>query len=119
MEPRADDVPFGRTCDEAAFDGDRAICCRGGSYCFCDRVRCGISASSGLCRCGLLDVSALASMVGSCDTMASTCCTQDTGYCYCEEGCEMRFGNRLVGSCDTSTEAATCGSSETQVASCE
>jgi hypothetical protein len=55
----------------------------------------------------------------SCTGTATTCCTSDTGYCYCEDGCGMRFGSRVVPSCDITTDTAACLSGETQVSSCE
>ncbi len=115
-EPREDDVDFQGMCDENGV-GERGVCCKRGDRCKCEPVQCGISSIGGDCLCGaglLLD-----SIVGSCEGTASTCCTQDTGYCYCEDGCMNRFANRLVGSCDMSTSAATCPDGEEQVSSCQ
>ena len=117
MEPDPGDVPFAGVCNEAAFSGERTFCCRGSTYCFCEPLRCGI-ASDGVCLCGI-SLFDERTIVASCDGTASTCCTQDTGYCYCEEGCERRFGNRLVASCNTPTDTARCSSTETRVTSCE
>lgn len=116
-EAREDDVPFEGTCAESGFGGERAICCQGEDYCRCELVQCGISAISGLCLCGV--GAPLSTLVGSCDGTASTCCTQDTGYCYCEDGCESRFANRPVSSCNAATETASCATYETPVSSCE
>ena len=116
-EPRDITNPFEGTCDENAFGADPGICCRGPSACRCEPVRCGISGSTGNCLCGIGAI--LSSTTASCDGTASTCCTQDTGYCYCEEGCEGRFGNRLVSSCDAATDTAVCQFGDTRVPSCE
>lgn len=78
---------------------------------------CGFDVDDPTCLCGL--GFSHDTVVASCDGTAPTCCTQDTGYCYCEDGCELRFGNRPVTSCGPSTEAARCSSGETQVSSCE
>lgn len=117
VEPRPDEVPFGRVCDESAYAPERTLCCQSERYCYCEPVRCGV-ASDGDCICGIGILTAR-TFVGSCDGTASTCCTQDTGYCYCEEGCETRFGNRRVASCNPTTDTARCASGETPVASCE
>lgn len=113
---RDDDVPFVGTCDESAFDG-RAICCQGDNYCRCEPVLCGISTMNGNCLCGV--GAYIDSVVASCDGTAGTCCTQDTGYCYCEDGCENRFANRIVNTCNQTTSTATCSDDEVQVASCQ
>lgn len=116
VEPRDSDVEFAGTCDEAGV-GERGICCQGDDYCRCEPVRCGISSINGNCACGVglfLDT-----LMGSCEGTAPTCCTQDTGYCYCEDGCEARFGNRLVPSCDLSTNTISCFADEIRVASCQ
>ena len=115
-ERRDTDVPFGGTCNESAFGGP-GLCCQGTNYCNCEPVLCGISSIDGVCLCGVgvfLD-----STVASCDGTAGTCCTQDTGYCYCEDGCQDRFANRIVSSCNQDTSAATCSDTEVQVPSCE
>jgi hypothetical protein len=116
-DPWEGETPFDGTCAVSGFGGERAICCQGDDYCRCELVRCGISAVTGLCLCGVGAI--LDSVVGSCDGTASTCCTQDTGYCYCEEGCQNRFANRPVGTCNAGTDTATCGTFETRVTSCE
>lgn len=111
-----DDVPFAGTCNETAF-GERGVCCQREEYCYCEPVLCGISAVNGLCVCGIgvyFD-----SLVASCDGTAGTCCTQDTGYCYCEDGCDARFANRIVASCNSMTAPATCSDYEVEVPSCE
>ena len=115
-EPREGDVAFQGTCSAAGM-GTRAICCRGSDYCKCMPVQCGISSISGNCLCGV-DVF-LESLVASCTGTAATCCTQDTGYCYCEDGCESRFANYLVDTCDLSTSTATCSSDELPVSNCQ
>jgi hypothetical protein len=115
-ESREDDVKFQGTCSEGGV-GDRGVCCRGDDYCRCEPVKCGISSIGGDCVCGVGVF--LSSTVASCDGTAGTCCTQDTGYCYCEDGCENRFANRIVSSCNVSTSAATCGDGETPVSSCQ
>lgn len=109
-------VDFNGTCNESGL-GDRAICCQTDSSCYCMPVTCGISAVDGVCLCGVGTLNA--TLVASCDGTASTCCTQDTGYCYCEDGCQDRYANRVVDSCNLATTAATCDEGETQVSSCE
>jgi hypothetical protein len=47
------------------------------------------------------------------------CCTQDTGYCYCEDGCINRFGNHSVGSCDLATAPLRCITGSMEVDGCE
>jgi hypothetical protein len=120
MEARTGAVEFEGTCNTSAFGG-RTVCCRGTSYCRCEEVLCGISAVDGACLCGIGVT--LTRTVSSCTGTAPTCCTQDTGYCYCEDGCELRFGNRVVASCDLSTDTARCQVDdvihETSVTSCE
>lgn len=116
MEPADSDVEFAGTCDESGV-GERGVCCQGDDYCRCEPVRCGISAINGNCACGVGLF--LSSIVGSCDGTASTCCTQNTGYCYCEDGCQDRFANRTVFSCNAATETATCRDGELRVASCQ
>jgi hypothetical protein len=115
-QPREGDVEFQERCSEAGV-GERGLCCQGDNYCRCEPVKCGISSISGMCVCGVGVF--LSSTVASCDGTAGTCCTQDTGYCYCKDGCENRFANRIVTSCDMSTSAATCSDGETQVSSCQ
>src|SRR5512145_665452 len=92
VERPSDATAFTGTCDENGV-GDRGICCKSETSCFCLPVRCGM-ASDGVCECGLGTPGAYA--VATCDGTASTCCTQDTGYCYCEEGCQNRYANRVV-----------------------
>src|SRR5258708_23388229 len=108
-------VDFSGTCNENGV-GERGICCQAAGSCRCIPVHCGISSFSGVCLCGADPL--ISSTVASCTGTASTCCTQDTGYCYCEEGCQDRFENRLVTSCELTTSAATCNDSETRVSSC-
>jgi len=105
-------VPFKGTCSQLGV-GDTAICCRRDAHCHCYPVRCGISVG-GDCACGV----GFPDQFDSCTGTASTCCTQDTGYCYCEEGCEKRFENRVVSSCDKTTQTVTCDGDE-KVSSCE
>lgn len=111
-----DDVPFEGTCEESSV-GESALCCRGEDYCHCEPVLCGISVGTERCICGV--GVAFETLVTSCDDNGQTCCTQDTGYCYCEDGCEQRFGNRVVSSCNRDTDTATCYEEETPVRSCE
>ncbi len=111
-----DDVPFPGVCDEASV-GVRGLCCQGEGYCNCEAVLCGISASNGFCLCGV--GVGFETLVASCDGAAGTCCTQDTGYCYCEDGCEQRFSSRIVTTCNQNTTAATCEENEIQVTSCQ
>jgi hypothetical protein len=106
-------VSFKGTCNEGGV-GARGLCCQGHDYCSCRPVTCGITGD-GSCTCGILGVDGLASCTGT----ASTCCTQNTNYCYCEEGCQSRFANHLVNSCDRTTSTVTCDDDETRVASCE
>ena len=117
VTPFPDDVPFERTCDESAFGGRPTVCCREDDVCACEPVQCG-SEADGTCICGV-GIITERRIVASCDGTASTCCTQDTGYCYCEEGCERRFGSRVVLSCNQTTDTARCSTGQTQVASCE
>jgi hypothetical protein len=104
-------------CTEASVGG-HGICCQGSGRCTCRPISCGISTATGDCTCGSL-LPAFSGGRTSCTATASTCCTQDTHYCYCEDGCEARFGNRIVSSCDLTTDTVMCGSGETQVASCD
>lgn len=97
--------------------GEHAICCEGSGSCSCRPITCGIE-SSGNCLCGSL-LPAFTGGMTSCTGTATTCCTQDTGYCYCEDGCEMRFGNRIVSSCDITSDTIVCDSGDTQVSFCE
>jgi hypothetical protein len=114
-ERPSDAIAFAGTCDEKGF-GERGICCKSEASCFCLPVSCGI-ASDGICECGLGTPGLYA--VDTCEGTASTCCTQDTGYCYCEEGCQNRYANRVVSSCNQMTSAATCGDYGSQVTSCQ
>lgn len=111
----ADEVAFTGTCDENGV-GKRGICCQGDTSCYCLPVSCGVRVSDGICMCGIGSPGDYS--VETCDGTASTCCTQDTGYCYCEEGCQNRFANRLVDSCNITTTTATCEYGP-QVTSCE
>lgn len=116
------EVRFEGTCSPAGV-GQPAVCCEGtntyyGDYCRCEPVRCGIT-SDGLCLCGVGVWFNFIRSVDSCTGTAPTCCTQDTGYCYCEEGCERRFANRVVGDCDLTTNTAVCPSHEFDVGSCQ
>lgn len=115
-EPREGDVAFNGTCDQSGV-GEPSVCCKSKDSCHCEAVQCGISSIGGECLCGI-GVS-FDNLVDSCTGTATTCCTQDTGYCYCEDGCENRFANRVVSSCDRTTSAATCSSGETEVSSCQ
>lgn len=116
-DPREDDVPFGRRCDLSAFGAVPTVCCQRASSCYCEPVRCGIT-DDGACLCGV-GIFGLRTIVDSCQGMASTCCTYDTGYCICEDGCEEQFESREVLFCDTTTDTAVCPSDSTPVPSCE
>ena len=112
-----DAADFPGACDANAF-GARALCCKGKESCECAKVLCGVG-TDGSCVCGLVVSSSSYHIVDSCTGTASTCCTQDTGYCYCEEGCQNRFANHVVSDCDAHTTTATCYDDETQVTSCQ
>ena len=119
LEPFSSEPPFAGTCSEAEV-GDRAICCQGSDYCNCEPVLCGISNYDGNCLCGVGVAFDFSRFVASCDGTDTTCCTNDTGYCYCEDGCEARFGSRLVASCNESTAPLSCDPDyEVRVSSCE
>ena len=97
--------------------GEHGLCCQGENDCRCQPVECGISSIHGDCVCGAgmyID-----SFMGSCEGTASTCCTQNTGYCYCEDGCENRFESMVVSSCDRTTFTARCSAGQTQVSACQ
>lgn len=110
------DVPFEGTC-EASSVGEPSLCCSGDGYCHCEPVLCGFSVGSGTCICGV--GVAFDFLVESCDDIAQTCCTQNTGYCYCEDGCEQNFGSYLVSSCNQNTPTASCYDDEVRMAGCE
>jgi hypothetical protein len=55
----------------------------------------------------------------SCTGTATTCCTTGNHYCYCQDGCEMQFGSRIVDSCDLFTDTVMCDTGDTQVSACE
>ncbi len=107
---------FAGTCNASAV-GERGICCKSAKRCSCAPVRCGIDSSDGFCMCGIDPY--VSRFVGSCTATATTCCTQDTGYCYCEAGCEKRFANRVVSTCELTTPTAACDSGEVEVESCQ
>ena len=109
---------FPGTCDENSV-GDRGSCCQGSDDCYCSAIYCGIDRVDGLCLCGFPVSPETHIIVDSCTATASMCCTQDTGYCYCEDECINRFANRTVGSCDLTTSTVVCYEDEVQVASCE
>jgi hypothetical protein len=111
-----DAVEFSGTCSEGGV-GKAGICCQYDDYCQCRTVECSIDSVDGICLCGLTPNSGDV-VVESCTDRAKTCCTQDTGYCYCEDGCENRFANRVVPSCDRTTTTVSC-SGAPRVVSCQ
>jgi hypothetical protein len=105
-------------CTAAALSGN-SICCKSATSCRCAPAQCGTSIS-GSCACGAF--LPLYGAVNACTGTASMCCTQDTGYCYCEDGCDKRFSSHSVGSsCAPSNAPLRCSESagETEVQGCE
>jgi hypothetical protein len=109
-------VTFSGTCSATDL-AEHAYCCKRDDTCVCDPVQCSVG-TDGVCLCGLSprpgDI-----VVESCSDRAQTCCTQDTGYCYCEDGCEKRFANRVVATCDRATNTVDCGDYWARVDRCE
>lgn len=113
------DPLFPSSCSRQGLGG-HSICCKGAKYCQCRKAQCGRDSATS-CTCGVVDVE-LSSKSDSCTGTASMCCTDDTGYCYCEEGCDKRFGSRSIGTtCDLATAPLRCSADfgETEVDACE
>lgn len=106
--------PYPSKCSRQAIGG-HSICCKGKTFCKCEMARCGTSGGNCMCGSGI----SLSTDVTSCTATASMCCTQDTGYCYCEDGCNKRFASAVVGTCDVSSAPLRCDTGLQEVESCE
>ena len=108
---------YSGTCSEAGVGG-LAICCKSSTSCACHRVRCGPSSVDGTCVCGL--GLGIESDQTTCAGTANDCCRTDTGYCYCENGCQNRFASYSIGSsCEMTDAILECDFGEQAVDSCE
>lgn len=86
------------------------LCCKDNASgsCDCKPIQCGLSAVGGSCVCGR-DMH-ISNELESCSDTAAMCCYTDTGYCYCEDGCDQRFGSYFNGtSCEPSDYSINCG----------
>jgi hypothetical protein len=68
-------------CSNAAVGGN-AICCKSATSCSCVPAQCGYTIGNSFCACG--SGIFFSSKETTCTGKASMCCTQNTGYCYCE-----------------------------------